>query len=95
MGKLLVKLPPELNKRLNAYIRESKGEKSECIVEALEAFLDEYADVLLATSKWKRVKRGESKLTPFDEIEKELGLKEDKADLLLAEEVSQRLRKNP
>jgi predicted DNA-binding protein len=53
MGKLLIKLHPEMNKRLNAYARLKQKEKKGCIVEALENFLEAYEDILLSDTQQK------------------------------------------
>lgn len=72
-----LRLPQDLENRLKTLSQETHRTKTYYMTCALESFLDEYEEALLAASRWERVKRGESNLISFDEIEKELGLNDD------------------
>lgn len=68
MRKLLVKIPPEMNKRLNAYARLKQKEKNDCIVEALENFLEDQEDLLLAKEATQRLQGNSEPTYTLEEV---------------------------
>jgi RHH-type transcriptional regulator, rel operon repressor / antitoxin RelB len=47
---------------------------SYCIREAIEEHIDDLEDIYLAEQTLERLKRGEERTYPLDEVERELGL---------------------
>ncbi len=72
-----VRLPSDLEARLNKLVQETHRTKSYYLKRALEEFLEEQEAALLAVSRWEKIQSGSSKLIPLEEIEKELGIRHD------------------
>jgi RHH-type rel operon transcriptional repressor/antitoxin RelB len=70
-----VRLHPDLESRLNTLTKQTHRSKSFYVQRALEEFLDQYEDVLLATSRWKSFERGESSLISLEELDIQQSLK--------------------
>jgi RHH-type rel operon transcriptional repressor/antitoxin RelB len=73
---LSVRLSPELEQRLNTLAQETHRSKSFYIAKALEEFLDDQEDYLLATQTLERVKAGQEKTYSLSELAQELNLDE-------------------
>jgi RHH-type rel operon transcriptional repressor/antitoxin RelB len=72
---LSLRLPQDIEERLNTLSKATHRTKSYYVTCALKAFLDEYEDILLATSRWEKLQRGESKLISLEELETQQSLK--------------------
>jgi RHH-type rel operon transcriptional repressor/antitoxin RelB len=68
-----VRLPEELEKRLNRLASETHRTRSYYVKRALEQFLEDQEDYLLALSRSEKVKKGERTYT-LEEAKKKLGL---------------------
>lgn len=69
-----VRLPVELEERLNALAAETGRSKAYYIREAVTEFIDDLEDVYLAERTLERVRRGEEKTYTLEEVEQNLGL---------------------
>ena len=68
------RLPDELNERLMTLARRTGRTASYYIREAIEEHIDDLEDIHLAEQTLERLKRGEERTHPLDEVERELGL---------------------
>ena len=69
-----VRLPDELNERLMILAKRTGRTVSYYIREAIEEHIDDLEDIYLAEQTLERLKRGEERTYPLDEVERELGL---------------------
>ena len=69
-----VRLPDELNERLMILAKRTGRTASYYIREAIEEHIDDLEDIYLAEQTLERLKRGEERTYPLDEVERELGL---------------------
>ena len=69
-----VRLPDELNERLMILAKRTGRTASYYIREAIEEHIDDLEDIYLAEQALERLKRGEERTYPLDEVERELGL---------------------
>jgi RHH-type transcriptional regulator, rel operon repressor / antitoxin RelB len=69
-----VRLPDELNERLMILAKRTGRTASYYIREAIEEHIDDLEDLYLAEQALERLKRGEERTYPLDEVERELGL---------------------
>lgn len=69
-----VKLPLDLEERLNKLVQQTRHTKSYYLKRALEDFLDEQEDLLLAESRRALIQSGQEKLYSLEETKKILGL---------------------
>lgn len=69
-----VRLPDDLEKRLNTLCAETHRAKSFYIRKALEEFLDDREDYLLALAVKERISAGKEKTYTLDEIKQEFDL---------------------
>jgi RHH-type rel operon transcriptional repressor/antitoxin RelB len=67
-------IPDKLDKRLAALAAEAHVPKDEYALHALEEFLDDQEDYLIAVTRIERIEKGIDKPIPFEEILKELEL---------------------
>ena len=74
---LSLRLPPELEERLNELAKQTHRSKTYYAARAIEAFLDAEEERLQVLSRWENVLAGKSELVPLEEIEKDLGLNRD------------------
>ncbi|HQS84247.1 MAG: hypothetical protein B7Y25_04925 [Alphaproteobacteria bacterium 16-39-46] len=72
-----VRLPEELQKRLDNLATKTHRSKSYYLRHALEVFLEEKEDVLIASSRWEEYKKNGEKGISLEEIEKKMGLKSE------------------
>lgn len=71
---LALRLPPEIEKRLEALAKATGRTKSYYAREAILEHLDDLEDIYLAEQTLERVRRGEMTTHSLDDVERELGL---------------------
>lgn len=71
---LSVRLSPTLEQRLNALAQETHRSKSFYIAKALEQFLDDQEDYLLAVASLEQFETSGQKAIPLAEVRKRLKL---------------------
>jgi len=71
---LTVRLPAELEARLNILAENTKRPKSFYVREALERSLEDIEDVYLAEAALERFRASGEKAVPLEEMERRLGL---------------------
>ena len=69
-------IPDELDKRLSALAEKAHVSKDEYALHALEEFLEDQEDYLIALARSERIERGIDKTLSFEEVLKELNLAE-------------------
>lgn len=74
---MTIRLPEQMDKRLSELAKETHRSKSYYVKQAIEEFLEEREDYLLALAAMERFERGEEKAIPLEEIVKKYGLKDD------------------
>ncbi len=72
-----VRLPEDLEKRLDQLSKETHRSKSYYVKRALEEFLQDQEDYLLALARYEKVEQGERTYS-LDEIESLIASKNDK-----------------
>lgn len=71
---LSVRLPEDLEKRLEALAKATGRTKTYYIREALIAKLEDMEDLYMAEAVLERIANGEEKTYPLSELERDLGL---------------------
>ena len=71
---LALRLPPEIEKRLEALARKTGRSKSYYARRAIVEFIEDQEDYLLAVAALERLERGEDTTLTLEELEKRLGL---------------------
>lgn len=71
---LSVRLPEELEQRLEALAKATGRSKTYYVREALIQKLEDMEDLYLAEAVMERIASGEEKTTPLADVERELGL---------------------
>jgi len=71
---LTIRLPAELEARLNILAKSTKRPKSFYVREALERSLEDIEDVYLAEAALERFRASGEKAIPLEEMERRLGL---------------------
>ena len=71
---LSVRLPEDIEKRLEALAKASGRSKTYYVREALIAKLEDMEDIYMAEAVGERVLSGEEKTYPLADIERDLGL---------------------
>lgn len=71
---ITVRLPDELQQRLDHLAMETGRAKSFYIKQALEAYLEDLEDLLLANATLERVRSGKEKTYTLKDVENELNL---------------------
>lgn len=71
---LTVRLPNELQQRLDHLATQTGRAKSFYVKEALEAYLEDLEDLLLANAVLERVRSGKEKTYSLEDVENELNL---------------------
>ncbi|OOF35869.1 type II toxin-antitoxin system RelB family antitoxin [Rodentibacter heidelbergensis] len=71
---LTVRLPDELQQRLDHLATQTGRAKSFYVKEALEAYLEDLEDLLLANAVLERVRAGKEKTYSLEDVENELNL---------------------
>lgn len=74
---ITVRLPDELQQRLDHLATETGRAKSFYIKQALEAYLEDLEDLLLANATLERVRSGKEKTYTLKDVENELNLDGD------------------
>ncbi|MFU2080884.1 DUF6290 family protein [Avibacterium endocarditidis] len=74
---ITVRLPDELQRRLDHLATETGRAKSFYIKQALEAYLEDLEDLLLANATLERVRSGKEKTYTLQDVENELNLDGD------------------
>ena len=69
-----VRLPEALEKRLDALVARTHRSKSYYLRRALETYIEDYEDYLLALEVKKRVDAGQEKTYTLEEVKEKLGL---------------------
>jgi len=71
---LALRLPPDIEKRLDALAKKTGRTKSFYAREAILRHLDDLEDIYLAEKILDRIKTGRERTYTIDEVERELGL---------------------
>lgn len=71
---LSVRLPEDLETRLNKLVKATKRPKSFYVREALERFIEDIEDAYLAENAYENFLRSGEKAIPVEEVEKALSL---------------------
>jgi len=71
---LAVRLPADIEKRLDTLAKATGRSKSFYIREAILEYLEDLEDIYLAEETLIRTRRGEERTYPIEEVEKRLGL---------------------
>ncbi|WP_159990831.1 type II toxin-antitoxin system RelB family antitoxin [Pelistega ratti] len=71
---LTVRLPDELEQRLDHLATQTGRAKSFYVKQALEAYLEDLEDLLLANAVLERVRAGKEKVYRLEDVENELHL---------------------
>lgn len=71
---LTVRLPKDMEQRLDILARETKRPKSYYVREALERCLEDLEDAYLAEAEYERFLASGEKAIPADDLERQLGL---------------------
>jgi RHH-type rel operon transcriptional repressor/antitoxin RelB len=71
---LAIRLPQEIEKRLEALAKKTGRTKSFYAREAILEYLDELEDIYLAEAVLERVRKGEEKTVPLEEVMRRYGL---------------------
>lgn len=72
---IAVRLPDELEQRLENLAQKTHRSKSYYLRRALEEFLEDREDYLLAASRLEEYKKSDKKGISLSELEKKMGLK--------------------
>ncbi len=65
---MTIRLPEEMEQRLSQLAKETHRTKTYYVKRAIEEFLDDQEDYLLALSVMERVEKGKEKTIPLEEI---------------------------
>ena len=71
---LAVRLPAEMENRLNTLAQETGRTKTFYIREAIANYLEDLEDLYIAEKRYRDLKVGKSYTVTFDELEQNLGL---------------------
>lgn len=71
---LAIRLPAEVESRLDALAKATGRTKTFYAREAILAYLDDLEDVYLAEQRLADIRAGRSRLHSLDEVERDLGL---------------------
>lgn len=71
---ITVRLPAELEERLNALAKATNRSKSYYVREALEQALEDFEDAYLAEKRLAEIKVGKRRTYTLDEVARRLGL---------------------
>lgn len=65
---LTIRLPELMERRLSDLAKETHRSKSYYVKRAIEEFLEEQEDYLIALSRMERIESGEDKAIPFEKL---------------------------
>ncbi|MBU4230795.1 MAG: ribbon-helix-helix domain-containing protein [Proteobacteria bacterium] len=71
---LTVRLPDDIENRLNALSKTTNRPKSFYVREALERSIEDIEDIYLAEKRLEDIRAGKSKTVPLDEVLKRYGM---------------------
>jgi RHH-type rel operon transcriptional repressor/antitoxin RelB len=71
---LAIRLPPEIEERLNALAKATGRSKTWYVREAILEYLDDLEDVYLAERRLEDIRAGRSRTFSLEEVERALGL---------------------
>jgi RHH-type rel operon transcriptional repressor/antitoxin RelB len=71
---LAIRLPAEIEKRLDALAKETGRTKSFYVREAILEHLDDLEDIYFAEKELAEIRAGRAQATPLEEVMKEYGL---------------------
>jgi len=69
-----IRLTPEIEQRLDLLVSKTGRSKAFYLREIIEQGLDDMEDYYLAADVLERVRKGEERVYPLDEVERDLGL---------------------
>jgi len=69
-----IRLPPALERRLNALAAKTGRSKAFYLREIIESGLEDAEDYFLASQVVNRVRKGKERVFTLDEVERDLGL---------------------
>lgn len=69
-----IRLPEDIEKRLNALAAETGRTKTFYVVEAIKEHLEDMEDMALPEQVMKRVRSGEERTYTLEEVKRDLGL---------------------
>lgn len=67
---ITIRLPEAMEQRLSQLAKETHRSKSYYVKRAIEEFLEEQEDYLIALTRMERIESGEDKAIPFEELVK-------------------------
>jgi RHH-type rel operon transcriptional repressor/antitoxin RelB len=73
---LAVRLPADIEKRLNALAKATGRTKTFYVREAILEHLDDLEDIYLAEKRLEDIRAGREKTIPLDQVERNLGLED-------------------
>ncbi|MGK2940886.1 MAG: type II toxin-antitoxin system RelB family antitoxin [Immundisolibacter sp.] len=65
---LAVRLPPDIEARLDALAKATGRSKSHYVREALLEYLDDLEDIYLAEQRWSDIRAGRTRTVPLEEV---------------------------
>lgn len=65
---LAVRLPPDIEARLDALAKATGRSKSHYVREALLEYLDDLEDIYLAEQRWSDIRAGRTQTVPLEEV---------------------------
>ena len=74
---LAIRLPPEIESRLEALAKATGRSKTFYAREAIIEYLEDIEDIYLAEKRLEDIRAGRSRTFTLEEVERELGLLED------------------
>jgi RHH-type rel operon transcriptional repressor/antitoxin RelB len=75
---MTIRLPEKMEHRLSELAKETHRTKTYYVKRAIEEFLDDQEDYLLALATWENFEKSGEKPIPFEEILKKYGSENDK-----------------
>jgi RHH-type transcriptional regulator, rel operon repressor / antitoxin RelB len=71
---LALRLPPDIEARLDALAKKTGRTKSQYAREAIVEYIDDLEDLYLAQKRYALIEKGKSKTLSLDEVEAQLGV---------------------
>ena len=65
---ITIRLPEKMEQRLSQLAKDTHRSKSYYVKRAIEEFLEEQEDYLIALSRMERIESGEDKAIPFEKL---------------------------
>lgn len=81
---ITLRLPEEMDKRLSQLAKQTNRSKSYYIKRAIQEFLENQEDYLMAVAAMEQLEKGEEKTRAFKEVLKKYNPKEDGNELHLS-----------